>query len=202
MATPESKSAVRQVERALSKHRPEPIPIERVTYKQVITLLVKHDEIKEAKYWLDNSDEPNDKDSKDTQDKFRDRRGDDKNGNNNLSRKEKRARHDYARTNRKKWSEVRMEMINNDGGVQHWADRNTNSIQTLAHTQELQQKPRTTIGQQLTANSTRWGLAIVATSAATHTAVNKTRGRQKATKQFSCTQQIHRNQNQSLTQTQ
>ena len=45
MAMPGSNSVVRQVERALSKHKPEPIPIERVTYKQVVTLLVKHDVI-------------------------------------------------------------------------------------------------------------------------------------------------------------
>ena len=133
MAMPESKSTVRQVERALSKHKPDPIPIERVTYKQVITLLVKHDEIKEAKYWLEDSDETNERDSRDTRDKSKDRHGDDKNGSNNLSRKEKRARHNYARTKRKKWSEVTMEMINNDGGIQHWADRNTNSIDISAH---------------------------------------------------------------------
>ena len=118
MAMPESKSAVRQVERTLLKHRPEPIPIERVTYKQVITILVKHDEIKEAKYWLDDSEETSDRVSKNTQDKSRDRRGDDKNESNNLSRKEKRAKPNYARTKRKKWSEVTMEMINNDGGIQ------------------------------------------------------------------------------------
>ena len=66
MAMPESKSAVQQVERALSKHKPDPIPIERVTYKQVITLLVEHDEVKEAKYWLEDSDEANERGSKHT----------------------------------------------------------------------------------------------------------------------------------------
>ena len=71
--------------------------------------------------------------TEDTQDKSRDRRGDDKNESNNLSRKEKRAMHNYARTKRKEWSEVTMEMINNDGGIQHWADRNTNSTDISAH---------------------------------------------------------------------
>ena len=116
MAMPRASSTVRAVEKALARHKPQPIPLSDVTYERVVSLMAKHESSRREVYWLDEEEEPSTPAPKRNG-------GGNKDEKERLTRKEKRAISNYARTKKKNWWEVTIDAVKNDGGTDHWAER-------------------------------------------------------------------------------